>query len=60
VFDYFDFARTIGSSPTTTSTTRLDLKTSRNRFQLVELHQQIVAASSTSSTASSTFVHESS
>jgi hypothetical protein len=32
VFDYFDFAGTIGSSPTTTSTTRLDLKTSRNRF----------------------------
>jgi hypothetical protein len=29
-FDYFDFARMIGGPPTTTSTTRLDLKTSQN------------------------------
>jgi hypothetical protein len=30
-FDYFDFARTIGGPPMTTSTTRLDLKTSWNQ-----------------------------
>jgi hypothetical protein len=59
-FDYFNFARTIGGPPTTTSATRLDMKTSRNQLRLVELHQQTVAAPSTSSTASSTFVHESS
>jgi hypothetical protein len=58
--DYFDLARTIGGLPTTISTTRLDLKTSRNRLRLVELHQQIIAAPSTSSTVSSTFIHESS
>jgi hypothetical protein len=59
-FDYFDFARMIGSPPMTTSTTRLDLKTSWNRLRLVELHQQTIAAPSTSSTASSTFIHKSS
>jgi hypothetical protein len=59
-FDYFNFARMIGGPPTTTSTTRLDLKTSRNRLRLVELHQQTITAPSTSSTVSSTFVHESS
>jgi hypothetical protein len=59
-FDYFDFARTIGGPPTTTSTTCLDLKTSRNQLHLVELHRQIIAAPSTNSTVSSIFVHESS